>query len=298
VIATEIRQRSPTELVDASFQFLRRFYAPLVTICAIAMVPAVLARIIARHSMGYTSMITTAPGPWIAVAAIGFVCAVIADSILVVAISSGYLHGAIDIAHTFRAGARRIFALAIATLIRYSMVAVVVIVAFVVLVIILATEMAIGGTPSAQSELVHARFAVLVSIPFVLVLVAYPLLRTFPATMIVMLEDSVGRAAVKRSIAMTKGHTAHVFFTLGLSLILYMVAALLSAVLAVKLLTPTTAGIVQSLVIIPIFPFFTVAKTLLYYDLRVRREGFDLEVILRDLDDQETAAAGKMAYGS
>lgn len=279
----EIRPRTATELVDASFQFLRRFYATLVTICAIAMVPAVLVRIVTRHSMSYPSRMTPAPGSWIVVAAIGFVCAVVADSMLVVAISQGYLQGEIDIAHTFRAGASRMFALTVATLIRYSMVAVVVIIAFVILVIVLTVDYLVGPAGS-NTQLAHARFAVLLAMPFVLLLVAYPLLRTFPATMIAMLEGSAGRAAVRQSIGMTKGHATHAFFTLGLSLLLYMMLAAVSAVLAVKLLTPTTAGIVQSLVIIPIFPFFSVAKTLLYYDLRVRKEGFDLELMLGEIE--------------
>ena len=40
--------------------------------------------------------------------------------------------------------------------------------------------------------------------------------------------------------------------------------------------------------IIPIYPLLTVVSTMLYYDLRIRKEGFDLEIMSRELGGSAT----------
>ncbi|HEV7702639.1 MAG TPA: hypothetical protein VGO46_00045 [Gemmatimonadaceae bacterium] len=239
------------------------------------MVPAVLARIIARKSMSNPALMTTAPAPWIIVGVIGLVSLIIADSLLLVTTSDAYLQGEVDLARTFRATARRIFAAAIATFIRYLMVFGILIVVSVVL--------AVGLMAFVHSGAADIRLATLFVTPIAVLIVSYPLFRTFSATAIVMLEGSGGSAAVGRSFRLSKDYAKHIVFSLGLSFLLYLAATAISAVLTMRFLTPTTAGIVQSLVVIPILPFYVVVKTLLYYDLRVRKEGFDLEVSLREL---------------
>lgn len=149
----------------------------------------------------------TAPGPWIAVGAIGFVSAIIADSMLVLATSHGYLQGEVDLAHIFRAGARRMFAVAVATFIRYLMVAAIVIVASVLLAVVLVADL--------QSGVANVRLAILVVTPIVLLLAAYPLLRSFSATAIVMLEGSsdyqrnIGCSSARRSYTVDLRNIVH-----------------------------------------------------------------------------------------
>ena len=54
--------------------------------------------------------------------------------------------------------------------------------------------------------------------------------------------------------------------------------------LGVTVLTPTTRRRSSArCVIIPIYPLLAVVSTLLYYDLRIRKEGFDLEIMSREL---------------
>ena len=43
--------------------------------------------------------------------------------------------------------------------------------------------------------------------------------------------------------------------------------------------------------IIPIYPLLAVVSTLVYYDLRIRKEGFDLEIMSRELGAAPAPAA-------
>ena len=59
-----------------------------------------------------------------------------------------------------------------------------------------------------------------------------------------------------------------------------------------SLLSNSLTGILSALLIIPIYPLLAVVSTLLYYDLRIRKEGFDLEVMSRELGAPAGTAAG------
>jgi hypothetical protein len=272
--ATEIRPRSPTELVDASFQFLRRFYAPLVTICAIAKAPDALIRIILRSHMNDPMVMVKAPGAWLAVNLIAIASFVAADSILVVAITDGYLKGEVDLPRAFRTGAPRIMAALGAFCIRLLMVLGICVVCIV---------------PFAILVMANVPFAPYLLAPLVGIFAAYPLLRTFATTASVILERERAVAAVKRSFRLTENSLAHIFFSLGLAFVLSFIFSGITAYLGLTLFSRSMAGIVQSLVVIPIYPFFAVVATLLYYDLRIRKEGFDLEVILREIGTDAAA---------
>jgi hypothetical protein len=98
-----------------------------------------------------------------------------------------------------------------------------------------------------------------------------------------VLEDTGPNVAMARSLKLSKGSAAHIFFSLGLAFFLYFIISGVISVLGLTLLTPTTAQIIGSLVIIPIYPLLAVVSTMLYYDLRIRKEGFDLEIMAREL---------------
>lgn len=264
----EIRPRRATELVDASFQLLRRFYAPLVSVSAVAMFPSIVVRIIERREMGNPAAMATNPWPWAMVGFIGLLSFIIADTVLVVAISDGYLEGEVDLARAFSAGLRGLVAVLWASFIRY--------------LIVFALVMVIGVLfPIAV--VAKVQFLLILLVPFALWLFFYLLLRTFAVTPAVMLEHAGANAAVGRSFRLSKHCTAHIFFSLGLAFVLYMVISIIVSTLSVTMLTPSTAAIVGAVVIIPVYPLFSVVSTLLYYDLRIRKEGFDLEIMSREL---------------
>jgi hypothetical protein len=67
------------------------------------------------------------------------------------------------------------------------------------------------------------------------------------------------------------------------SWILYFVLYVIATTVGMTMFTPTITVIIAAVAIVLVYPFLAVVSTLLYYDLRVRKEGFDLEVMSREL---------------
>jgi hypothetical protein len=103
--------------------------------------------------------------------------------------------------------------------------------------------------------------------------------------------ERIGSATegLRRSWDLTRGYKGKVAGTLFVALLLVMLPsiALGGLVAAGTLLAPGgLETLLQAAVIllsVLIYPFLNVAITVLYYDLRVRKEGFDLEVLATSL---------------
>ena len=102
------------------------------------------------------------------------------------------------------------------------------------------------------------------------------------------LEPSGGTTALPRSWALTKGFRlkALVLWAVSLALVVVSVAGLAvlggaAAALSSELEAPAT--IVLAAMLLLLYPLITCVFTLFYYDLRVRKEGFDLEVLGQQL---------------
>jgi len=264
----EIRPRRATELVDASFQLLRKYFPLLVTVSALTMAPGVIYRIIERDAMSNPQLMVAHPGAFIGVGLTVLLCVVVCDAVLTVAVSQAYLEGAIDLGLAFSAGLQGMLAVLAATFLRLLLFMVVVIVA---------------GVAVALVALLKTPALIVLVFPFVMWATVYLLLRTFALIPIVLLEHAGPTVAMGRSLRLTRDCTAHVFFSLALASVLYLIVTMIVSVLGLTLLTPTTAGIIGAVASIPIYPLMSVVSTLLYYDLRIRKEGFDLEIMSREL---------------
>jgi hypothetical protein len=269
----EIRPRRATELVDASFQLLRRYYPQLVTVSAITMSPGVLVRIITRDAMSNPQMMTANPGTLFTVALAAILCVTVCDAVLTIAVSDGYLKGEIDLAHAFGTGMRKILTVFLASFFRG-------------LLLVLAA-LAVGVAAAIAAALKVPVLFVLI-VPLALWLMAYVLLRTFAIIPVVVLENVGVNTSMGRTLDLSRNCAAHIFFSLGLAFFLYFLFSGIISALGVTLLSPATAGIIGAVLIIPIYPLLTVVSTMLYYDLRIRKEGFDLEIMSRELGTDAT----------
>jgi hypothetical protein len=269
----EIRPRRATELVDASFQLLRRYYAQLVTVSAITMSPGVAIRILMRDAMTNPKMMTANPGPLFAVAFAAVLCVTVCDAVLTIAVSDGYLNGEIDLGRAFGTGMRKIMAVFLASFFRGLLVGLVVMVVGIGSVIIMALKMP---------------FLFVLIVPLGFWLMIYVLLRTFAIIPVVVLENIGANTSMTRTLQLSKNCAAHIFYSLGLAFFLYFIFSGIISTLGITLLSPATAGIIGAVLIIPIYPLLTVVSTMLYYDLRIRKEGFDLEIMSRELGSDAT----------
>jgi hypothetical protein len=111
---------------------------------------------------------------------------------------------------------------------------------------------------------------------------------SFAMPMVVMLEGRRAGEAFSRSNELVRGDTARVLLTLFLGFVVLMLLVLafgagVGALTDVMGFPARTMNVLGELAMIFAYPIGSVISTLLYYDLRIRKEGFDLEVMAKEL---------------
>lgn len=111
--------------------------------------------------------------------------------------------------------------------------------------------------------------------------------RFYFAVVVVVVEGERGTEALRRSWRLVKGSTWRV---LGIIIVVLIISGIVSLILAVPFTILTEATQVLAFAIlgdvlasVVVAPFTAIAFILLYFDLRIRKEGYDLEVLARDL---------------
>lgn len=106
----------------------------------------------------------------------------------------------------------------------------------------------------------------------------------------VVVLDGLGvTASMDRSKALAGGHRGRVFLVLLVLWLLYGILMAGSLFAFITFVGPMQPGqspplileVVQNIIALLATPLFTIAAVILYYDLRVRKEGFDLEMLSR-----------------
>jgi hypothetical protein len=109
----------------------------------------------------------------------------------------------------------------------------------------------------------------------------YPIARYFAVQQAVVLENATARAALARSSELSLGVKRHVLGTLFLVLLITTAISLGAGLLLGVVESRVVTNVALTAVHVVIYPFFGIAETLLYYDIRIRKEGFDVEYLAR-----------------
>lgn len=119
----------------------------------------------------------------------------------------------------------------------------------------------------------------------------YAFIFSFAMIQAMILENLGINAAWTRSRELVRDNKKHVFATLLIAYIVLFVVFIAVVLIGapVFLTNERILQVVQSAASVLIFPFVVCAETLLYYDLRIRKEGFDIEHLAGRM---EPAAAG------
>jgi hypothetical protein len=241
--ATALRPRSATEIIDASFQLLRRHYTPLVAIAVVALLPyIVLVAVTGGAGSGTATALLVILAQWL--------CAALAEAAVIVGVSDAYIGGNVDIHRSLVSTAGRLPTVILAGFLR-------------------AIAVLMG--------------AILFFFPGV-----YVALRTFAIIPVVVLEDRSAGNSFSRSWELAKGEVGKIFGTMFLAWLIFIVLYVLlffAVGLIVGLLGSSNERMTALLVAILmslVYPITGVVTTLLYYDIRVRREGYDLELMARE----------------
>jgi hypothetical protein len=122
-----------------------------------------------------------------------------------------------------------------------------------------------------------------------------------------LLEDISGRAAIRRSVQLSRGRRGQIFVAVLLGIVvMYSVALLFQgpfyagiAVMGIKGQLPNwmVLGLSVSSVIGGTIagPLLMIILVLCYYDLRIRKEGFDLQHMMTSLPEPNPAGSAALS---
>ena len=261
----QLRPRSTTEIIDAAVSLLRQHYVELVTATALFTVPLFIANLVIGSQTGVqpgigTTPFTVAPQaatlparllPWFFLAMlVAFVLGPLASATTVVIVSDNYLGREVTIAGALARAVSRFWA--------------------------------VFFTGFLQGVLIGLGFIAFIIPGF------FCIAWFFSAVNIVMVEGKGPTEALARGRFLAKDSVGRILGTLFLcGLVVAVVTALVNAILFTLVAAvhagPQVALVISSLVRIAIYPFFTVVATVLYFDLRIRKEGLDLELMAKEL---------------
>ena len=119
---------------------------------------------------------------------------------------------------------------------------------------------------------------------------------TFAMTAIVMIEGRSASESLDRSRALAKGYVLHILATAGVAYLIFwttMLGAGFAIGVAAEVLGVGAELIepLAGLALCVLYPFVCVVTTLLYYDLRIRQEGFDLQLLAEHIGEDPQVAA-------
>ena len=257
---TELRPRSATEIIDAAFQILRQQYGTFVVLAALAYLPYIIFMLAIGASTSGASqdeMSVAALGAGMLALPIALIWFPIAETAVLVGASDALLGRPVDAGAALRLVLSRFGNVLGAALLK-------------VMLVFLAT--------------------LFLLIPGVIVW-----LGLFATPAVVVFERLSAAESIGRSWNLAKGMKGKV---LGVMLLAYLVV--IAVQLAVEMLAqaiglnPIMGSVASSVLVIFIYPLIGICTALLYYDARIRKEGFDLQVLASELE----GASGPAPYAS
>jgi hypothetical protein len=106
----------------------------------------------------------------------------------------------------------------------------------------------------------------------------------------VVLEGRGVFGAFDRSQKLSEGVKTHILSAIGLIVLIRIVVEVGSAIIAALIPMPELKYIVITAASMLAYPLYGIAYTLIYYDIRIRKEGFDIEMMA-----QRAATSGEPA---
>ncbi|MGH7500360.1 MAG: hypothetical protein ACREL7_01250 [Longimicrobiales bacterium] len=279
----ELRPRLATEIVDAAFQLYRRHFAELVSLSALAFVPYIVVQLLLT---GGDPVEPTVAGAMTAsvVLVFGWVIGSIMEAAVVVGVSNSYLHGKPDVPEALRRTFARLGAVLFSVSAKWFLIAL----GFMAAIMVggfTSALIAVGaGTAGAGAGLLAAILMIGVfAIAIPVGLFFFASFFAVPAT--VILEGVGVGAGLRRSRVLSRGIRRRILGALGIPMLLFMVFQLTVAGIAQFLPGPRLVGfLAEQVVTIIAYPIIAVIATLLYYDARIRKEGFDIERMAAELE--------------
>ena len=264
-----LRPRSATELVDAAFQVYRRAPLQFMVAVAVVYVPWLVIQLIFNVSITPTNLPDSGQIAWLSL--VGILIFAIAGGVTALIARDVYLGRPLDVAAEFRELLPRVPTLILAS---------------VAAIVIVAIGTVIAVVPAAVVFALTGGQAVAVVAASVLFIVSgmYLFARFYAVRQIVVLEDSGVARALGRASDLSKGLRFHVIGTLFLIGVLTIAVDVGVTLMLGMIPSPVLIRLGSTALAVIVGPLFGITETVLYYDLRIRKEAFDVEYLAGALE--------------
>ena len=240
---SDFRPRSSSELLDAAFEIYRRHFLVLMAISVFAAIPAAAASYVSDQAILTQSSGALMNGVLVRLA--GLLISPFTAGAIAVTSSFAYLGEPVELGHVLRVVFAKPFRLFLAMI----------------------------------------SVAILVLLGLVLFIVpgfvAYK--RYFAVLMVVLFEDKSMGKALPRSRELAAGNGTRIFGLIGAVFLFTVVVTMFLAGGLTAVTHGATREIGRLIIITVVNPFSTIVATLLYYDIRIRKEGYDIELMAEAL---------------
>jgi hypothetical protein len=252
VSAFEIRPRTPTEIVDAAFELLRRDYVTLITITAAIQLPLLAIQVVLGVDVTNPLRLAENMGSFLVLNLLYGIAMSLSDGAIIYAVSETLLGHPASVSRALG-------------------------------------RMLARGVPLVVSGIVRNLAAGIAMIALVVPGI-YVWCRYAAVPAVAVLEDRGTNASVDRAWRLGEDRVWPNFLALFLGFLIYLALAfvlgfgvqLLGAVMPL-FTRPSIVMVVQRLPGVFFYPIISVITTLIYYDVRVRKEAFDLEMMAKEL---------------
>ena len=257
-----LRARSVTEIVDAAFQVYKRDAIEYVLVTAVAYAPLVVAQLIfiRGFTLAASSRINLSSTTAIVLGLLGFFSYALMNAAISRFSSDVYLDRPTGLAMVIRSVVPTVPRLIGAT-------------------ILFALVVMLGFIPVLIGAAITSALLIFLGVVFSFFWVFYAFARFFAVFQIIVLENRGIITAFSRSGVLSRGRKGHIILTLMLVIVIFSVLSI--AVTMVAALMGNAAGsvVLQSLYTVVAYPLIGITQMILYYDTRIRAEGFDIEVM-------------------
>lgn len=284
---SNFRARSSAEILDAAFEIYRRHFAIFFAVGVVSALPMALVQyssLALSHAAAGQGAATTNPMTAMSLGAIAAVqvafviawavmlfLAPFADAASAVATARAYRGEPVELADALRAAFGKPVAVLLTYWARYFMIFGIMMAAAIVVAILVAVLKAIGAILA---------FGVMLG-AIVMGIVVWK--RYFAVIPVLMIEEVPVADTMSRSRFLADGNGARTVFLVGGTIFLAGTIALILGGIAGALISGVVGAVLYLFCIAVVNQFPAVVLTLLYFDLRIRKEGYDIELLAGSL---------------
>ncbi len=247
--ATALRARGVSEIVDAAFALYRRDGMQYITLAAILTAPSIVLNLMLTGGASPTSMFDFAR--LLPAMVLAWITYALVSGAIIRMGSNAYLGTHSDVAATVRE--------------------------------------VLPQVPTLIGAIILSSFMIAISAVFLFFPVFYVVSLLFATVPVIVLERKGVFAAISRSSQLSKGLKWHILGTLALVYGIYFVLSLGIPLLAALIGNAVIQFVIQSVFAILAAPILNLVVMVLYYDARIRSEGFDVEHMAHGLGNPRYA---------